>query len=111
MQRRIVQIAKMCVSDVRVGDAVGTDPNNTRGWFVVDEVVSLTSGDVALVGNRGRSTITANPRDVVGIQVRQTVEMAVEEPAPVAADAPVPDAPVAEEPQAQEPAAGEASAA
>ena len=80
MQRRIVQIAKMCVADVRVGDAVASDPNGPRGWFVVDEVVRLTSGEVALVGDRGRSTITAGPRDIVGLQVRQSVEMAVEEP-------------------------------
>ena len=80
MQRRIVQIAKMCVADVRLGDAVASDPNGARGWFVVEEVVPLTSGEVALGGDRGRSTITAGPRDVVGIQVRQNVEMAVETP-------------------------------
>lgn len=120
MQRRIVQIAKMCVADVQVGDAVASDPNGARGWFVVDEVVRLTSGEMALVGDRGRSTITAGPRDVVGLQVRQTVEMAVEEPEPVApppeAAAPSPPAstaaPVAEPPpEDPEESSGDSAAA
>ena len=81
MQRRIVQIAKMCMADVRVGDTVGSDPNGNRGWFVVEEVVNLINGDLSLVGDRGQSSVTAAPRDVVGFQVRQTVEMAADEPA------------------------------
>ncbi len=64
------------MKDVLVGDAVCSDPNSPRGWFVVDDVVTLTNGDLSLVGRRGQMTITADPRDIVGIQVRQDVEMA-----------------------------------
>ena len=64
------------MKDVHVGDAVCSDPNSPRGWFVVDDVVNLTNGDLSLVGRRGQMTITSDPRDIVGIQVRQDVEMA-----------------------------------
>ena len=64
------------MKDVRVGDAVCSDPNSPRGWFVVDDVVNLTNGDLSLVGRRGQMTSTADPRDIVGLQVRQDVEMA-----------------------------------
>lgn len=65
----------MCMKDVHPGDAVCSDPNSPRGWFVVDDVVPLTNGDLSLVGRRGQMTITADPRDIVGFQVRQDVEM------------------------------------
>ena len=95
----------MCMKDVHVGDAVCSDPNSPRGWFVVDDVINLTSGDLSLVGRRGQMTITADPRDIVGIQVRQDVEMAADpDYVPPVEEGPVEEAPV-DEPQAEAPAA------
>ena len=76
MQRTVVQITRMRISDLRAGDVANTDPDATRGWFIVDTVRELTNGEFAVSNASERKSINGAGDDIVGLQIHKTVEIA-----------------------------------
>jgi hypothetical protein len=74
MPRTIVQVARMRIIDVAIGDVMNRDPEATSGWFVVDEIRRLPSGDLNVTGTSTRDSIMGADNDIVGVQVPKIVE-------------------------------------
>lgn len=74
MQRTFVRIATMRLLDVAVGDVVNSDPTASNGWFVVEEIRRLPSGDVNVTNVSSKGSVMGAPHDVVGVQVTKAVE-------------------------------------
>lgn len=81
MERRIVEVLRLRVSDVMVGDVINRDPAATGGWFSVHELNQLPNGDINAVGSSAKLSIVAGPYDIVGLQVEKGENVAVAPPA------------------------------
>lgn len=75
MQRTIVQIARIRLIDVRVGDIVSGRPDEEFGWFEVMELRELPSGDLVASGSASTLSVKGSRWDLVGVQVAKTVEI------------------------------------
>ena len=83
-----MQVVRMRMADVQAGDIVNKNPDEYRGWFEVQGIEHLHSGDIALLASSDKYSINGAPNDIVGVQVQQVVDM------------PAPARPSAAEPQA-----------
>lgn len=80
MQRPIVQIARMRLADIRAGDIVNGHPDDELGWFEVQEIRHLPSGELVAGGRLSTQAAKGSPWDLVGFQVVKQVEVAMREP-------------------------------
>jgi len=69
MQRTTVQIAKMRMIDLAVGDEMNSDPDATKGWFVVEGMRRLPSGELNVTNESTKNSIIGEEYDIVGVQV------------------------------------------
>lgn len=76
MQRTIVQVAMMRIIDLAVGDVMNRDPAATSGWFVVEEIRRLPSGELNVTNTSSKDSIMGAAHDIVGVQVPKIVEQA-----------------------------------
>ncbi len=75
MQRTIVQIARMRLADVRPGDIVNGHPDEELGWFEVQEIRHLPSGELVAGGRASTQAAKGAPWDLVGIQMTKQIEV------------------------------------
>ncbi len=75
MQRTIIELVKMRLADLEVGDVVNRDPESGEGWFRVGEVRRLPSGEVNVSSANSRSTIMGDDFDIVAVQLPRVVEV------------------------------------
>ncbi len=75
MQRTIVQIARMRMADVQPGDIVNGHPDEELGWFEVQEIRHLPSGELVAGGRASTQAAKGSPWDLVGIQVTRKIEV------------------------------------
>lgn len=88
MQRTIVQVTRMRIIDLAVGDIVNHDPAATKGWFPIEEIRRLPSGDINVTNAATRDSVMVRDYDIVGVQVTKRVDYAVPiatEPSPTPA--------------------------
>ncbi len=77
MERTVVQIARVRIADLRHGDVVNAHPEHEHGWFVVQAVRQLPSGDLVASGDTSIQAVKGQPFDLVGLQVTKTVDLPV----------------------------------
>jgi hypothetical protein len=71
----MVQVVKMRMGDLLVGDVINKNPDEPRGWFTVHELQDLPNNGLAVLASTSKNSINGSPDDIVGVQVRQTVEL------------------------------------
>lgn len=76
MERKIVQIAKMRLADLRIGDVVNRDPDATHGWFVVGEIRRMADEELNVTSESLHDSVVGGEFDIVGIQGTRTIQMA-----------------------------------
>jgi hypothetical protein len=74
MQRTFVRVATMRILDLAVGDVVNRDPAASSGWFVVEEIRRLPSGEINVTNASSRGSVMGAPHDIVGVQVSNVGE-------------------------------------
>ena len=74
MQRTIVQVTRMRIIDLAVGDIVNNDPTATTGWFPIEEIRRLPNGDINVTNVATRDSVMARDYDIVGVQVTKRVD-------------------------------------
>ena len=74
MQRTFVRVATMRILDLAVGDVVNPEPDARSGWFVVEEIRRLPSGEMTVTNAASRGNVMGGPYDIVGVQVSKVVE-------------------------------------
>lgn len=75
MRRTIVQVARIRLGDVEPGDIINGRPDTDHGWFVVEMIRELPSGDLVVTGASTADNVKATPWDLVGIQVTKKIEI------------------------------------
>ena len=75
MQRTIVQIARMRLADIGVGDIVNGHPDREHGWFRVQVVRRLPSGELIATGAISTETVKGSRWDIVGVQITKQVDV------------------------------------
>ena len=73
MQRTFVRIATMRILDLAVGDVVNRDAGASSGWFVVEEIRRLPSGEINATNAASKGSVMGAPHDIVGVQVAKNV--------------------------------------
>ena len=74
MQRTFVRIATMRILDLAVGDVVNREPDARSGWFVVEDIRRLPSGEINVTNAASKRSVVGAPHDIVGVQVAKNVE-------------------------------------
>ncbi len=75
MQRTIVQVMQVRMTDLRPGDVVNKNHADPRGWFKVVDIQELPNGDVSVIAERASDSMNSAPYDIVGVQLVKTVEV------------------------------------
>jgi len=75
MHRTLVQVVKMRMGDLLVGDVINKNPDDPRGWFTVHELQELPNNGLAVLASTSKNSINGSPDDIVGVQVRQAVDL------------------------------------
>lgn len=75
MQRTIIQVMQVRMSDVQPGDVVNKNHGDAKGWFEVREVEELHTKDILLHAYSEKNSINGAPNDIVGVQVAKVVEV------------------------------------
>lgn len=75
MQRSIVQVMQVRMSDLHPGDIVNKNHGDARGWFEVRELQELPNGGVAVHAAQEKDSINGAPHDIVGVQLCKVVEV------------------------------------
>lgn len=86
MRRTTVEIVKMRIIDLKVGDVVNTNPEALRGWFLVADIRPLTHGGFQISDTREKNSLHGEDNDIVGVQIESSFEQATTQ---TAASAPV----------------------
>ncbi|NNE72921.1 MAG: hypothetical protein HKN26_04600 [Acidimicrobiales bacterium] len=102
MKRYIVQVARMRMADVVVGDIVNRNPDDVRSWFQVASVSLLHNGSMALADEASQNTATGKGFDIIGVQIAKAIDVPDRDPFAL------PELPVSDEPVEAD---GEAEAA
>ena len=74
MQRTIVNVARMRIIDLAVGDVINRDTEAASGWFEVAEIRRLPDGDLSVSGTATRDNVMGRENDIVGVQIPKVVE-------------------------------------
>jgi hypothetical protein len=74
MQRTIVQIARMRLADLQPGDVINSNPEHELGWFEIQVIRQLPSGELVASGQIQTQTAKGMPRDLVGVQITKQVD-------------------------------------
>lgn len=74
MERTFVRIATMRILDLAVGDVVNPEPDARSGWFVIEEIRRLPSGDINVTNTASKGSVMGAPHDIVGVQVSKVLE-------------------------------------
>lgn len=80
VQRTIVQVTRMRIVDLEIGDIVNSDPTATTGWFPVEEIRRLPNGDINVTNAATRDSVMARDWDIVGVQVTKRVDDGAAQP-------------------------------
>jgi len=64
----------MRIVDLAIGDVTNHDPAATSGWFVIQEIRRLPSGDLNVTNTASNASIMGTDYDIVGVQVPKIVE-------------------------------------
>lgn len=75
MQRTIVQVMQVRMSDVLPGDIVNKNHDSPHGWFEAKELQELHNGGVAVLAHSDKDSINGSPHDIVGVQLAKVVEI------------------------------------
>ncbi len=75
MQRTLVQVMQVRMSDLNPGDIVNKNHGDARGWFEVKELTELPNGGIAVQAASEKDSINGGPYDIVGVQVTKAVEL------------------------------------
>lgn len=75
MQRTLVQVMQVRMTDLHPGDIVNKNHEDARGWFEVHEVQELPNGGIAVQASSEKDSINGGPYDIVGVQVTKAVEI------------------------------------
>ena len=75
MQRSIVQIMQVRMSDVHPGDVVNKSLTNTTGWFVCTELQELPNNGIIVAAASDRDSINGTIYDIVAVQLNKVVEV------------------------------------
>ncbi len=75
MQRTIVQVMQVRMSDVLPGDIINKNHDDPRGWFEAKELHELPNGGVAVIAHSDKDSINGGPYDIVGVQLAKVVEV------------------------------------
>lgn len=101
----------MRMADLHVGDIINKNPDDPRGWFEVFELQPLPNDGLAVLASTSKNSINGSPNDIVGVQIRQAVQVPDAPAAPVAASEPEAPAPAPQPAPAAQPQAADASRA
>jgi hypothetical protein len=74
MERTTVHVALMRIVDLAIGDVVNRDPTAMSGWFAVDGIRRLPSGQLNVTNTSSRDSVMGADYDIVGVQVPKVVE-------------------------------------
>lgn len=91
MQREIVTTVNVRMNAVEIGDIVNRNPEDGRGWFVVDSITDIGPGKLALADATSQNTASGQGIEVIAVQITAMVNF--EEVAAAAAGAGTPRAP------------------
>jgi hypothetical protein len=75
MQRSIIQVMQVRMSDIRPGDIINKNHTDPRGWFEVTELQELPNGDIFVIAATEKNSINGGSYDIVGVQLRKTVQI------------------------------------
>lgn len=75
MQRTMVQVMQVRMSDVLPGDIVNKNADDARGWFEVKELQELPNNAVVLAAHSDRDSVNGSINDIVGVQITKVVEV------------------------------------
>ncbi|MGI9606183.1 MAG: hypothetical protein ACR2P0_08595 [Acidimicrobiales bacterium] len=75
MRRTRVHVVQMRMADLLEGDVVNKNPDDPRGWIVVQETQELPNNGLLVVATREKDSINGNPNDIVGVQIPQAIEI------------------------------------
>jgi hypothetical protein len=75
MQRSIIQVMQVRMSDIRPGDIINKNHSDPRGWFEVTELQELPNGDIFVIAATEKNSINGGSYDIVGVQLRKTVQI------------------------------------
>lgn len=81
MQRTIIQIARMRLADIESGDVVNPNPEDELGWFEVQVIRQLPSGELIASGKTQTQSAKGTPWDLVGVQIAKQVDVPGRAPA------------------------------
>ena len=73
MSRTIVQVAKVRLMDLEVGDVINAEPDALKGWFTVEDIRRLPSGELNATGAGTRHSVMGSDHDMVGVQATKIV--------------------------------------
>jgi len=77
-KRVVIQVAHVRMGDLRVDDVVNGKPAAEQGWFRIQMICQLPSGDLVATGETTAYSLKGSPWDLVGIQVAKRVDLPVE---------------------------------
>ena len=75
MERTVIQIARVRIADLRRGDVVNQHPDDDLGWFVVQDMRQLPSGELVASGTTSNQNVKGDPVDIVGLQIAKHVPL------------------------------------
>lgn len=75
MQRTVIQIARVRMADLRRGDVINGRPEDDQGWFMVQTMRQLPSGELVAGGASTNQTAKGQPFDLCGVQVTKQIEV------------------------------------
>ena len=81
MQRTIVQIARIRLGDVQPGDIINAKPEDEIGWFEIQVLRQLPSGELIANGATQAQAAKGMAWDLVGVQITKQIEMPTRAPA------------------------------
>ena len=75
MERTNVQIARIRLGDINVGDIVNGHPEKESGWFQVRVVRKLPSGELVAGGASSTESVKGSRWDLLGVQITKQVNI------------------------------------
>ncbi len=93
MLREIVTTVNVRMNAVEVGDIVNRNPDDGRGWFIVDSITDIGPGKLALADAGSQNSASGQGIEVITVQITAMVDF--EQVAAAAAGAGMSQAPAA----------------
>ena len=90
MQREIVNTVNVRMNAVEIGDIVNRNPEDGRGWFIVDSITDIGPGKLALADATSQNSASGQGIEVIAVQIVTMVDFDLLHAGPAAAVEPAP---------------------